>query len=210
MKNILEALRKAREESKKRKFTQTWDLILALKNIDLKKPENRINLEFSLPEGRGKDVKVLFIADTLLEDAKKHAHLVISKNELEKIGKNKKLIKKYASQYDWLFAEAPLMPLVGKLFGTVLGPRGKMPKPVSPKAKVEPFIESAKKLVRIRVKDSPVIHIPVGTEDMEDEKVAKNIEAVYNFIKERLPKGVANIKNVYIKLTMGKPVKLEM
>lgn len=205
-----DALKYVKENSKKRNFTQTWDLIINLKNIDLKKPENRFTFEIQLPEGRGKDLKIAFIGDTLVQQAKNLADLVIKKSEIEKYAKNKKALKKLAKEYDFFLAEAPVMPLVGKHFGVVLGPRGKMPKPVPPGVKLEPFFEASKKSVRIALKDSPVIHVPIGTEKMDDEKVLKNLYAVYNAVKDKLPKGRNNIKSVFIKLTMGIPVKVEI
>jgi len=210
MEEFLKEIKEAKEKAKKRNFVQTWDLAINLKNIDLKKPENKLNLEFPLPEGRGKESKVIFIVDSLITEAKKTKALVITKSDLEKIGKDKKKLKKYADEYEWWFCEAPLMPLVGKTLGLVLGPRGKMPKPIPPKGSVQPFIEMSKRLVKVRLRDSPVIHVPVAAEDMKEEQVMKNVIAVINFIKEKLPKGAANIKNVHIKLTMGPSVKLKV
>lgn len=210
MEEFLNEIREAKEKSKKRNFIQTWDLIINLKNIDLKKPENKLNLEFSLPESRGKESKVIFIVDMLLPEAKKTDGLVIVKNDLENLGKDKKTLKKYADDYDWWFCEAPLMPLVGKTLGVVLGPRGRMPKPIPPKGSVQPFVEMVKRTVKIKIKDSPVIHVPVGTENMKEEQIMKNVIAVMNFVKEKLPKGKNSIKDAYIKLTMGSPVKLKV
>ena len=207
---FLNEIREAKEKSKKRNFVQTWDLIINLKNLDLKRPENKLNLEFSLPESRGKENKIIFIVDLLLPEAKKTDGLVIVKNDLEKLGREKKTIKKYAEDYDWWFCEAPLMPLVGKTLGVVLGPRGKMPKPIPPKGSIQPFVEMAKGMVKIKIKDSPVIHVPVGTENMKEGQIMKNVIAVMNFVKEKLPKGKNNIKDAYIKLTMGAPVKLKV
>lgn len=210
MEKILAKIREAKEKSKPRKFVQTWDFSVNLKGLNLKKPENRFNFEFMLPEGRGKDLKIAFIADMLESEAKKHADLVIRKSEIEGLVKNKKKLKKIANEYDWFFGEVSIMPLIGKSFGVILGPRGKVPKPIPPKVNVEPFIMRARKSVKIFVRDSPVVHVPVGTDKMEEEKVAKNVEAVYNAIKERLPKGRTNIRSMFIKLTMGKPVKLDI
>ncbi|MCD6590841.1 MAG: 50S ribosomal protein L1 [Candidatus Aenigmarchaeota archaeon] len=207
---FLREIRVAKEKAKKRNFVQTWDLAIGLKNIDLRKPENRLNTEFSLPEGRGKDVKVIFIVDTLLPEVKKMNIPNLTKSDIEKLGKDKKKLKNLAKEYDWWFCEAPLMPLVGKHLGVVLGPRGKMPRPVPPKGSIKPFLELAKKLVRIRLKDSPVIHVPVGTENMKDEQIMKNVIAVINFVREKLPKGRQNLKNAHIKLTMGPAVKLKL
>jgi large subunit ribosomal protein L1 len=207
---FLKEIREAKEKSKKRNFVQTWDLVINLKNLDMKKPENKLNLEFPLPESRGKDSKVIFIVDTLLPEAKKTDGLVILKSDLERLGKDKKALKSYAEGYEWWFCEAPLMPVVGKTLGVVLGPRGRMPKPIPPKGSVQPFVEMSKNLVRIRIKDSPVIHVPVGIESMKEEQIMKNVIAVMNFVKEKMPKGKTNIKDAYIKLTMGSPVKLKV
>ncbi|NIO21497.1 MAG: 50S ribosomal protein L1 [Candidatus Aenigmarchaeota archaeon] len=207
---FLKEIKEAKEKAKKRKFLQTWDLSISLKNIDLKKPENKLDVEFPLPEGRGKETKVIFIVDMLLPEAKKTGGLVITKGELEKLGRDKKKLKKYAEEYEWWFCEAPLMPLVGKTLGVVLGPRGKMPKPIPPKGSVQPFIEMSKRLIRVRLRDSPVIHVSVGTESMKEEQIMKNVLAVMNFVKEKLPKGKVNMKGACIKLTMGPPIKLKV
>lgn len=207
---MIDKIKELREKSKKRKFKQTFDLIVNIKGLDLKKPENRINSDFILPSGRGKIPKIVLFSDTLTAKAKGNVDLIIDKNEIAGLVKNKKKFKKIANDYEFFFGEAPLMPQIGKAFGTVLGPRGKVPKPVPPQADVKAFTEGAKKAVRIVLKENPVIHVPVGTEEMPDEDIKKNIEAVLNFVKDKLPKGRSNIKNVYLKLTMSKPVKLEM
>ncbi|MEE9322922.1 MAG: 50S ribosomal protein L1, partial [Candidatus Aenigmarchaeota archaeon] len=75
---------------------------------------------------------------------------------------------------------------------------------------VQPFVEMSKKMVKVSLKDSPVIHVPVGTEGMKDEQIMKNLIAVVNFVGEKLPKGKVNIKGAFIKLTMGPPVRLKV
>ncbi len=210
MEEFLSEIREAKEKSRKRNFVQTWDLVINLKGMDMKKPENKLNLDFPLPESRGRESKVIFIVDNLLPEAKKTDALVIVKNDLDGLGKDKKTLKRYADEYEWWFCEAPLMPAVGKTLGVVLGPRGRMPRPIPPRGSVQPFVEMAKRMVRVRVKESPVIHVPVGTESMKEDQVMKNVIAVMNFVKEKLPKGKTNIKDAYIKLTMGTPVKLKV
>jgi large subunit ribosomal protein L1 len=210
MKDLINKLKQAKEGSKPRKFKQSWDFSINLKGIDLKKPENRFKIEFMLPEGRGKDLKVCVIADALLAEAKKHADLVINKDEIGPLGKDKKRLKNMAREYDWFFGEATLMAQIGKSLGVVLGTRGKMPKPLPPKVSAVPFIARARKSALIALKESPVIHVPVGTEDMDPEKISTNIQAVYKVVVEKLPKGKNSIKSLYIKTTMGKPVRLEV
>lgn len=209
--SVLLKIKEAKEKSKPRKFTQSWDLSINLKGLNLKKPENRFNTQLLLPGGRGKDVKVAVIADSLASEAQKAgADLIIRKSEITSLAKDKKKLKRIVNEYDWFFGEIGLMADIGKQLGTVLGPRGKMPKPIPPKAKIEPLVKSAKNSIRIAVKETPVIHVVVGTEKLDDQQVANNVEAAYSLIKDKLPKGKNNIKSVLLKLTMGKPVKLEM
>jgi large subunit ribosomal protein L1 len=98
------------------------------------------------------------------------------------------------------------MPLIGKHLGIYLGPRGKMPKLAT--GDINDLIKKLKNSVNIRLKDLPLIQCSVGNERMKDEEIAENILAVLKFLEEKLPKGKANIKNMMIKLTMSKPVKV--
>jgi len=205
MTEISEAIKKAREVSKKRNFEQTFDLIVNLRALDTKRPENRINEIVELPYGIGKEIKIVVFSDEIKElDGAE----IINSKEVEEIAKNKRLAKKLAKNTDFFIADPKLMPIVAKNLGKFLAPRGKTPKPIV--GDVKKMIESLKKSVRIRIKDAPVIQCPVGTESMKDEEIEANILKILKFLEERLPKGKANIKNVIIKLTMGKSVKVEV
>ncbi|WP_456474270.1 50S ribosomal protein L1 [Candidatus Pyrohabitans sp.] len=208
---IVKAVGEARKASKKRNFTQSFDLAINLRDIDMSKPENRINEEVVLPKGRGKPVKVAVIAgDELAHAAKEHADMVITKEELEELAKDKKKAKKIANDIDFFIAQAELMPTIGRFLGPVLGPRGKMPKPVPPNAPLGAIVERLRRTVRLRTKDKPVIHVAVGSEDMSDEDIAQNAEAVLTHLDRKLEKGMNNIRSVYIKTTMGPSVRVEV
>jgi len=202
---IVEAVKKAKEDSKPRNFTQSIDVVITIKDLDVKKPENRIDEEVFLPNGRGKDVKVAFIAEGELALQAKNAgaDMVITKEDLEKLGKNRKEAKKIANNHDFFVAQADFMPLVGRFLGPVLGPRKKMPKPVPATAKAEPIMEKLKSTAKVRIKDQPVIQALVGAQDMDDELIAENIEAVLDILDRKLEKGRSQIKAMYIKTTMG-------
>ena len=208
---ILESIKKARD-SKKRNFKQSFDLAINLKNIDFKKPENKIKTEVNLPHGIGKSVKIGIIADTLTPQTKDLENIVlIRKDQLEGLGKNKKSAKKIAEECLSFIAEAPLMPLVGKHLGPVLATRNRMPTPIPPTTTdLKSIVEQKRNVIRIQLKDSPTIHLPVGTENMDDEKIAENIDAVIKNVISSLPKGKEQIKNFIIKLSMGKPVKFTL
>ncbi len=207
---IADALKKARDGTKQRAFTQSWDLSIALKDLDMKKPESRISEEFILPNGPGKALKIAVISDTITQKAEGLADAIITKDQLPIIGQNKKELKRLASGMDFFLSEISMMPLVGKHLGSVLAPRGKMPKPIPPNADVKSVIDKAKNSVRIKLKDSPVINMIIGNEKMPDEKVIENINAVIEYLERKLPKGKDNMKAVSIKLTMGKPEKIRV
>lgn len=201
---ILKTLKELREKSKKRNFVQTFDLIVILKEFDIKKPENKFSEDIILPNGRGKEAKVVVFSDNIKDlDCE-----ILNSIDIQNLAKNKRKVRKLISSTDFFLSEPQLMPLIGKLFGQLLGPRGKMPKVIV--GDVKKLVEDYKKSVRVKVKDSPVIQCLVGSEDMDDEKVAENIKAILNFLETKLPKGSRNIDKVLVKLTMSKPEKIEV
>jgi len=202
---ILEQIKEVKEKSKKRNFSQKYDLIINLKDLDLKKTENKIDEFFVLPKGSGKEASVTLFSDTT---KKIEGCGIIKSSEIEGLGKNKKQVKKLINQTDFFLAEPKLMPIVGKHLGKFLAPVGKMPKPVV--GDVEKMIKDSGSAVRIIMSKQPIIHTIVGSEKMDDKDVEENIRTLLNFLKSKLPRGKNNIKNIYLKLTMGHPVKLEV
>lgn len=207
---ILEAVKEAKKQTKPRNFTQSIDVTIIINDLDVNNPDNRFDEEVSLPNGRGKEVKIAFIADGDLAVQAKNsgADLVINKSDLEELGKNRKEAKKLANNHNFFVAQADMMPLVGRFLGPVLGPRKKMPKPVPASAKPVPILERLQSTVSIRVKDQPMVQTMVGTQDMGDEQLADNIEAVLSILDRNLEKGRSQIKTLQIKTTMGPVVKV--
>lgn len=206
---VAKAIEEAKKNSQKRKFNQSIDLTITLKELDMAKPENRIDEELMLPAGPGKPIKVGVIADgELALQAKKVADVIISKGELEKFAKNRKKAKKIANDVDFFVAQIDLMPLVGKSIGPILGPRGKMPKPIPPNAPINKIVDKLKRTVRIKTKDQAVIRVLAGSEDMDDQKIVENVDAILNFLEKKLENGYDNMKSVHIKTTMGQSVKI--
>ena len=204
---MLEQIEKALNEliiSGKRNFVQSVDLIISLKGIDLKKPESKFSEDLILPHGRGKDAKVAVFSDNLSDlDCD-----IVTSVDIQKIASNKRDAKNLAKNTDFFLSEAPLMPLIGKVLGQILAPRGKMPKVIT--SDVKKLVENYKKSVRVAVKNVPVIQCFVGREDMENRKIAENIEAILKLLEMKLPRGRQNIGKVLVKLTMSKPVKVEV
>ncbi len=197
-------MQKALESAKKRNFTETVELAINLKDVDLSIPKNRIQEDIILPNGRGKDIHICVIGGgELALKAKDVADRVITPEELGAIADDKKQAKKIANDTDYFIAEAPMMALVGKRLGTVLGPRGKMPKPIPPGVDPTGMITNFRKSVTVRTKDRRTFHVPVGTVEMDAEKIAENIDLILKRVALRMEKGDQNIQSAYVKTSMG-------
>jgi len=210
-KTIITAIKEAKEKSKKRNFTQSVELILNLKDIDMKSPEGRIQERIELPHpSPEKPNKICVIAtgELALKAKRAKADLVIGNDELAGLAGRKKELRKIANDYNFFMAEAPLMSRVGKTLGPALGPRGKMPVPVPPTADISGLIKRYRKMVFVRMRNQPVIRCRVGTESMKEEEIAENVQTVLKTIEGKLKRGTKNIKTVYLKTSMGTPVKI--
>ena len=207
---ISKAISEVRAKTEKRKFNQSIELAVRLREIDFKKTESRIGENLELPTPTSKDVKVAVVAsgDLATRARAAGADLIIGKEDLDKIGKEKKQARKIAQNYDFFVAEAPLMPLVGKTLGQILGPRGKMPTPIPPTAPIDDIIKRFRRNVRLKMKDQAVVQCKVGTEDMTDDALVQNIQTVISRLEAKLEKGPKNIKSIAIKASMGPPVKI--
>jgi len=206
-----EAVQKAIDESKKlnRKFKQSVDVIINLKNIDMNDAKNRIEDEVMLPHGRGIEAKLaLFASGDLALKSKTHVDLLIKPEEIEELAKDKKKFKKIADEYDFFIAEAPLMPTIGKTLGIILGPRGKMPKPVPPTIDIVNIAKSLRKTVKVRSKTTKTIHATVGRDEMSTEHISDNIDAILKRLEGKLERGKLNIGSVYVKTSMGPPMRI--
>lgn len=210
--NLREALKELREKTPKRNFNQSIELIINLQDVDLKKPENRIQETIELPHPLGKKVSVGVFAsgDAALRARRAGADIVLEREEIESLMGDKKRQRQIANKADSFIATAPLMPIVGRVFGAILGPRGKMPTPIPPTANIESEIERHKKLVNVRARGQPVLSCRVGTEDMSDDDIIDNIDAVLRRVEGKLKRGIKNISSIYIKATMGPPIKVRI
>ena len=180
-----------------------------LRDLDLSVPKNRVDLELVLPKGRGKPVKVcVFGSGEMAEKATGAADLVIRPEELEEWAGDKRKARKLAQEYDYFVAEAPMMRVIGARLGVVLGPRGKMPRPLPPGSDPKRVIENIRSTIRLRSKDKRTFHAPVGTRAMSPEDLAANIDFVIQRVTGRLERGKFNIHSVYVKTTMGPAVRL--
>ncbi len=206
---IKESIKKAREVSPARNFEQSFDLAINLRELDMNRPDNRVNIRFQLPNSIGsRKVLVFASGDLALRARRAGADEVVEPAELDQLATDKKAAKKKLAPYDSFVAEAPMMPTVGRVAGPILGPRGKMPTPVPPQAPIDDILERERHTIILRSRDKAFVHCIVGKEGMSDEEIAQNIEAVIRNLTGATKRGFANIKTMYLKLTMGDSVKL--
>jgi large subunit ribosomal protein L1 len=200
----IQELRKNSNE-KPRKFNQSVDLIINLRDFDVRKQS--LNIFVQLPH-KAKDARIC----AFLEKPSKNFDFCITRQEIDGLA-DKKEIKKIAKEYDFFVALASLMPKIATQFGRVLGPAGKMPSPqlgvlaVQSEEKEKELVEKIRGTLRIKTKE-PSIKIAIGKEKMQDEEIVENADAVYKAVLAALPKGKENIKSVMLKFTMSKPVKV--
>ena len=210
-KTLLDAVKEAKARSGEKKFNQTVELILDIKEIDMKSPEGKIQAVVDLPHVSGKPNKILVVAsgELALKAKRAKADNVIERADLEAYAGKKKQLRKLANTYDVFLSEAPLMPLVGKILGPVLGPRGKLPVPVPPNADIATLITKHRKTVVVRMRNQPIIQCAIGTADMKEEELVDNMQAVLRLVEGKLKRGLKNVKFAFIKTSMGEPVKIK-
>tara|TARA_Y100000310_G_scaffold269548_1_gene282825 strand:- start:2595 stop:3386 length:792 start_codon:yes stop_codon:yes gene_type:complete len=215
IKNLLKTITELKKTSPTRKFPQTYDLIINLKDLDLKKPDHQLDFFANLHYSKGKPIKVAaLVGAELIKQAKEVCDSAYLSDEFGEVAKDKKVLKKIASEHDFFIAQATVMPKIATSFGRVLGPKGKMPNPkagcvVPPNANLKPLYERLQKTVRVNAKTVLMIQAGIGTEDMKDEEIADNIKTLYDQIVHHLPAEKNNIRRVLLKLTMGKPIKID-
>jgi large subunit ribosomal protein L1 len=205
---LMDALKACLEEKGKRKFTQSVEFVMNFSGVDFSRQDSRMNLSVALPNGTGKDVKLAVFAEgQLAMDAKKAgADIVISGDEIPELAKDRPKLKKMMKDHVF-FAQPSLMMQVGKNLGQVMGTRDKLPKPIVGGA-LEKLADVEKRAVKLKSKGKylPVASCLVGNENMEVGKLAENITHVYESVSNAV--GKQNLKSAYVKLTMGKAVRV--
>jgi len=201
LRNALAELKKGKE----RKFDQSVDLIVNLQKYDVKRTP--LNLFISVPH-KVKDKKICGFLESKNSEVD-----TITPDQFKKYSE-KKNIKKLVEKFDFFIAQGSVMPKVATAFGRVLGPSGKMPSPQmgiilnADDKTIKELKDRINQTIKVRVKEAS-IKLAIGKQSMEDEKILDNIESIYNEIAKVLPRGKENIKNIEIKLTMSKPIKIK-
>ena len=207
-------------KDKVRKFDESIDFIINLKDINLNDPKQRIDKEILLPNNiiTGDKPNVCVIAsDEILMEAKNLGLDTIDSDGLVKLNnEEKKVKKKFVKKYDFFIVEDKMMPNVARYLARFLGPLGKMPKPfpsgygiISNPNDLQTAIERYLKIIRIQLKKQLLIQVKIGKKSMAKEQVFENMKAIVEYIADQMPHKYNNIKSMFLKTTMGHPIKID-
>jgi len=208
---IAEAIRRAVEIAPKRKFVESVEMSFTIKDVDLKNPNNRIQEEIRLPSGRGKDIDVaMFATGEAAQKARGAGLTVYEPAMIEELGGDKNKAKKIANKHDFFLSEVPHMGLVGRYLGVVLGPRGKMPRPVPPT--VDPGVIAAglKSTIVVKSRDKITFHCAFGSVSQSEDELIANANEVFKRVTSKLERGVGNLRSLFIKTSMGPSQRIEV
>ena len=196
-------------ETSNSKFDGTIEIAMHL-NVDTKKADQQLRGAILLPNGTGKDKKVLVIAKGEFAKAAQAAgaDYVGDVDMLEKIEKENWF------GFDTLIATPDMMPLLGKL-GRVLGPKGLMPNPktgtvTTDVSKAVSDVKAGK--VEYRTDSFGNIHSIIGKASFDTEKLVENLNSFVTTILKLKPATVKGdfVKNISISSTMGPGIKINL
>jgi len=212
-KTLLEAISKMRDATRERKFEQTAEFIINIREVDMKKPDNRVDVTIVFPHEIGKTEAakaMVFVRDKEFASQLKGKHDFIMEDDIAKIPKKK--ITELLNTYNIFFAEGPVMLTVAKYLGQDLAPKNMMPTPIEPGLKAVETglagVSTGRKVTNNKGKYMPVVHCPIGKQGNSDDVLAENALAVYEAVVAKLPQKDHNVKSTYVKFTMGPAIKV--
>lgn len=206
---LLELVKRAREGAGKRNFSQSAELTLVLKDIDVKKGFN-LNEVVALPHKPSRQPTICVIASGDMGTRAKKAGVerVMEPEELDRLGTNKREARKVVRGHDFFLSDTTQMASVGRSLGQFLGPKGKMPTPLPYGAPVEAIATRFRGSVRVKAKNQLNVSAKIGDEKLTDDQLVDNASAIIAAVEKKLPQGDKNIRNALVKFTMGKSAKL--
>ena len=207
---VLDCIKNMREKTKDRKFKQTVELQVALKDYDPQKDKRFVG-SVRLPNIPRPNLKICVIADQKHTDEIKAGEVkvdVTNMDALKKFNKDKKQIKKWAKKYSLLLATDTLVKKIPVVLGPVLNRIGMFPQPVTHNEPIEKKINDVKGSVKWQLKKVTCLNVAAGNEEMTDEQLRQNIVMALNFLASLLKKQWHNLKAINIKMTMGPAIKV--
>ena len=194
--------------NKKRKFLETVELQVLLKDYDPQK-DKRFSGTVRLPNQPRTNMKICVIGDVShVEEAKKLGIDTIDQDGLKNFNKVNKEIKRWAKKYHVLLCTDAIVKNLNKLLGNILNRIDKFPIAITHKEPLEKKINEIKSSVKFQLKKVLTLDMAIGNMSMNEDQLRQNIGMACNFLVSLLKKGWQNIKSINIKTTMGKPHKI--
>merc|ERR1712232_887208 len=205
-KALVQVLEGAKE--KPRKFLETVELQVGLKDYDTQR-DKRFAGTVKLPHVPRPRMKVCVLGDAVhCEQAQKAGIPYKSVDDLKKLNKNKKLVKKLAQQFDAFLASQVLVPQIPRLLGPGLNKAGKFPTLVGPSDNIDNKVTDMRSNVKFQLKKVLCMGVAIGNVGMTPDEMRMNALMAINFLVSLLKKNWNNVKRLHMKSTMGKPVTI--
>lgn len=191
------------QETKKRNFLETVELQVGLKNYDPQR-DKRFSGTLKLPQVPRPNMTICIFGDAFDVDRAKSVGVdAMSVDDLKKLNKNKKLIKKLAKKYNAFVASEVLIKQIPRLLGPTLSKAGKFPTPVSHNDDLYSKVTDVKSTIRFQLKKVLCLAVAVGNVEMEQDILVNQIMMASNFLVSLLKKNWQNVGSLVIKSTMG-------
>ncbi|XP_018793271.1 PREDICTED: 60S ribosomal protein L10a-2 [Bactrocera latifrons] len=195
-------------QKKKRRFLETCELQIGLKNYDPQK-DKRFSGTVKLKHIPRPKMKVCILGDQQhCDEAKANGVECMDAEALKKLNKNKKLVKKLAKSYDAFLASESLIKQIPRLLGPGLNKAGKFPGLLSHTESMMAKIEEVKSTIKFQMKKVLCLSVAVGHVDMKPDELVQNIHLSINFLVSLLKKNWQNVRSLHIKSSMGPPQRL--
>ena len=131
-----------------------------------------------------------------------------SVEDLKKMNKNKKEVKKLAESFDFFLASESVIKQIPRLLGPGLNKAGKFPSPLSHSDDLAEKISEQKATIKFQLKKVLCIGVAIGHVSMTEDELTANVMLAINFLVSLLKKNWQNVRSLFVKSTMGKPVRV--
>jgi len=207
---INEVLGKATVEGggKKRKFVETVELQVGLKDYDTQR-DKRFSGQVRLPHVPRERMKICILGDAVHCEAAQRAGMPFkSVDDLKKLNKNKKMVKKLARTYDAFMGSNVVIPMIPRLLGPGLNKAGKFPTMITHADVIEDKANDIRANVKFQLKKVLCLGVAVGHVGMTSDQLRQNCLMSINFLVSLLKKNWNNVKSLHLKSTMGPPQRV--
>lgn len=196
------------KEGKKRNFMETVECQITLKNYDPVR-DKRFSGSFKLPTVPRPNLKCCILGNAAhCEQADRIGVEFMAVEDLKKLNKNKKLVKKLAKRYDFFIASDNLIKQIPRLLGPGLTKAGKFPTLLSSSEDMQGKIDELRATIKFQMKKVMCLNVAVGNVSMEQKEIFTNTQLAANFLASLLKKQWQNIGQIYVKSTMGPAIQI--